>query len=64
MNKDKVIGGYNSTREGAKGARLNYFILLNHLGIYWISSYARFIGKPHGALLLRFKLLLEFFTFH
>jgi hypothetical protein len=30
MDKDRVIGGYDSMREGvAKGARPNYYILLN-----------------------------------
>jgi hypothetical protein len=31
-NKDKVIGGYDSTREGAKGAKYFYYILFTHLG--------------------------------
>jgi hypothetical protein len=29
MDKDRVIGGYDSTREGDKGAKPIYYILLN-----------------------------------
>jgi hypothetical protein len=32
MHKDRVIGGYDFTREGAKGDKPNYNILLNP---YW-----------------------------
>jgi hypothetical protein len=33
MDKDIVIGGYDSTREGDKGDKSLYYILFTHLGI-------------------------------
>jgi hypothetical protein len=35
MDKDRVIGGYDSMREGDKGAKPIYYILFTHLGISW-----------------------------
>jgi hypothetical protein len=43
--------GYDSTREGAKGAKAFYYILFTHLGISWENGYVSFLGRPHGALL-------------
>jgi hypothetical protein len=51
MNKEIVIWGYNSTREGDKWVKSIYYILFIHIGISWESGFVRFLGKPHGALL-------------
>jgi len=51
MNKERVIGGYDSMREGTKGAKLIYCILFTHLGTNWKSDYMSFMGNQCSGLL-------------
>jgi hypothetical protein len=50
MDKEKFIGGYDSTRKGDKGDKKKHCILFTHLELVGKSGYVRFLGKPHGAL--------------
>jgi hypothetical protein len=45
VDKDKLIEGYDSTREGGKGAKPIYSILFTHLGISWEKWLHELLGE-------------------
>jgi hypothetical protein len=44
-DKEKDIGGYDSTREGAKGDKYFYYILFTHLGFSWEKWLHELLGE-------------------
>jgi hypothetical protein len=51
MDKDRVIGGYDSMKEGAKGAKQIIIFYSRILELVGKSGYMSFLGRPCGALL-------------